>query len=1826
VDQLTGLLFRRVLLHLLRFGGLAVLAAIALTACYTDVAELPTPTAGSLSAVTNVPPTQGLTQLQPQPTKAGGGGDGGNQQPTPGGEGGEGGGGGGSPEATGPTAQPTRQVLVGSPPATASRTPVAPSLGTRTPVRPSGTVTPTKPSTIRTVPPSGGTVKPVGVTPPAGKTATVSVTTPKSGTTTAGVTPPPGVTVPSGVTPPPGVTVSPGTGSPVPTGLLLVTKHENFENAIVPGACFALMSGNVMIVSACDQLDGDQSQDPGVIGLEAPAGIYTLHETTPPPGYKPGEDQQVEIVAGATMTRDVINHLIATPASPSAAGEGVVFAQFFGPDGATPLSGVCIGLAGPASYDFCDNGEGDADPSEGSLETGAVTAGDYTLIPYPPAGYEAVEPPATIQVVADQVTPLTLTFREAATPTTATQTPTSEPTTEASPPTEEPTTETQTETPTGEASPPTQEAPQEGVVIVQVFAEDGTTPLSGACLQLTGAATYEACDDATGDADLTPGALELDGVAAGDYALAVTAPANYEPVGELPTTLHVEAGLNPPLTLTFRPVTTTGSIRIDKVDANDGTTPLGGACFDITGPDQTYQICDDAENDADELVGDDATPGVIVIANVVAGDYLIHETQAPEGREPGPDQTIQVVAGQMAQVAVPNGTPATPTLGAIQVAITDEGGNPLPGACLSLVPLFGDGEAAARNLCDGAEDEGPADGAVMFADLAPGSYELRETSAPEGYVTADPVPIDVPVEGGAVAAQLIHRSATGTLTVLAVDAAGNPVAGACFATTLPDGTSRDGCDDDNDGAVIFDGLPPGDYTVTQTSAPAGFEAADVTEQTVTIAAGQPQELRFTVRQAATTGTLVVTKVDAADGTTPLGQACFSVTGADGTPVELCDDDGDGTTRFENLPPGDFTVHETKAPDGYLPAPDQMATVTVGAETPLAFQDQAAPPTGTLTVVTVDPDGVVVPGACYDATGPDGATAQGCDDDNDGSVPLGELVAGDWLVRQSSVPDGYDPSDPAEQMVTVVAGQPVEVPFTVRLTPPAPGALIVTKVAATDGTTALPGACFSVTGADGQAIEQCDDDNDGTIRFADLAAGDYTVHETRAPDGYLPAADQTASVPSGGEIPLTFADEAAPSPGTLTVLAVGPDGNPVPGACFATTLPDGTPRDGCDDDGDGTVIFDQLPAGDYTVTETSAPAGFTAADVTEQTVTVPAGQTVELRFAVQPAAGALVITKVDAADGATALGGACFAATGPDGNTVELCDDDGDGTVRFENLPPGDYAVHETRAPEGYQSAEDQTVSVPSGGEATLNFQNQAIPQTGSVAVTVQDDQGQPVPGACFDVAGPQAVHACDDGENDADQTPGLVLVQNLPPGDYTVTESQVPAGYRGADPQAVTVIAGPDPAPLTFVNAMEPTGVPLSSPVVYTDDAGRLWLLRPNDAQPARLDADDRRFDPSQDPIFTRDRTWVAFLVTDDANPGANMVWVKLDDLSPGGVDFTAVGTPRRIAWLPGSTDTLIVAAQLPSGVTNVFFYRTDTSELSAGVFPEGQEPASVDAIIPAPTGQLVALQATGADGDRDVYIINTADPAALGLTNVGPNSGNDPDDFVAWSPAGDRVLLRSGTDAPLLYVTDAGANAVPLGTASPFSGDANAGTAPQWSPDASTIAFFDNDPAAGGQLLLYGTDGNPRCDPIANIRSADWSPADNRLWALLAPPNEPMRLVAIDTTCGQQDVTTFDAAPDKLLWAPNGGALAIVDFGDAGTVVSLLVGDQLTTVDPASAGVAITDVLAWSPDGGMLALYAGGPTVSLWVVTPGSATPVAVAGSTVPEGASYVTRVWWGV
>ncbi|HEY7034051.1 MAG TPA: SpaA isopeptide-forming pilin-related protein [Thermomicrobiales bacterium] len=1005
-------------------------------------------------------------------------------------------------------------------------------------------------------------------------------------------------------------------------------------------------------------------------------------------------------------------------------------------NGTTPVGGVCVTLTGPASYSVCDDQTGDADPSPGNIEIDGVVAGNYTFtLKRPPAFQPVGDVPQTVSVTAGQFTTLALTFR-------------------AIPP----------DVLTAVASPATQAT---GVVVFGIAVADGSPPPSGVCVQLTGSADYQACDDQDGDADLTPGSIEIDGVALGTYTLTVTAPAGYEAVAPPPTVEVPSTDLvSVPLTLRVAgspvpspeatPAEAAGGFVIILGYEDDGTTPRGGFCVALSGP-ATYTVCDDQAGDAD------LTTGSIELDNVPAGKYALTVTP-PDGYETVESPaSVEAKSGDLTQIAVrmrPAATPAVgtpapaetaspePAAGFVVFQILDDvSGEALGGACVDLTGQ------ATYSVCDDQDgDADPTPGSIEIDNVPAGDYALTITP-PDGYDAVEP-PAKVQVPAGDVtqvplafraaatppagtpvstAAATPEQPATGfvVLQVFAQDGT-TPLDGACLDLAGPATYSAcDGQDGDADptpGSIEIDNVVAGDYDVA-IKAPVDYEPAGELPTTLHVDPGAPASLTATFRPVATpqpteaateaptetpteeatpppaSGSLAITKVDAADQTKTLPGACFAITAtADGTSFEACDDDNDGVTRFEGLVPGDWSIHETQAPAGYAAGPDQTVTVAEGAEAAATVTDEVLPPqTGTLAAIAVDADDKPLAGACYAATGPDGAAVDGCDDDGDGRADLGAVAVGDWQVRQTAPPPAHDSADPPEQTVTVATDQPGEARFVNAATP-------------TDRVKfppALPKPTSVTVVGDFQDELGCPQDNDPTCPTTALKEnhGVWTGVFAMSPGAHtfriVAKSDVERSLGQGGD--PNGADLTVTVPAEATGVYVEYDSATgriiaAPRATLAQVVTDAGAVDlrpiehgqfeGYFDAPAGTVNYQILLNG-QSVTQDQIELDQESRIHT----VVGADGTVVTIETVTPAS--LAVTRTDA--GGTAVPGSCFAAV--DGNGAlagQACDaDDGatDGitTIAFPNgIREGTFTLKETVAPAGATPAPDQTVDLHAG--------------------------------------------------------------------------------------------------------------------------------------------------------------------------------------------------------------------------------------------------------------------------------------------------------------------------------------------------------------------------------------------------------------------------------------------------------------------------------------------------------------------------------------------------
>ena len=173
---------------------------------------------------------------------------------------------------------------------------------------------------------------------------------------------------------------------------------------------------------------------------------------------------------------------------------------------------------------------------------------------------------------------------------------------------------------------------------------------------------------------------------------------------------------------------------------------------------------------------------------------------------------------------------------------------------------------------------------------------------------------------------------------------------------------------------------------------------------------------------------------------------------------------------------------------------------------------------------------------------------------------------------------------------------------------------------------------------------------------------------------------------------------------------------------------------------GEITVNELPIGDYTVTEKTAPNGYLV-NVAPFKTTVSANHTGETTITDEAPTGKISIKKSDSkgnVQGEASLEGAEYTVYGADGQEVGKITTDKDGNGSLENLVLGTYTVKETKAPEAYD-LDWNTYTV----ELTYKDQNTAIilgnvdskenVKTGKIEIKKTDTEGNPLKSGEFGI-------------------------------------------------------------------------------------------------------------------------------------------------------------------------------------------------------------------------------------------------------------------------------------------------------------------------------------------------------------------------------------------------------------------------------------------------------------------------------------------------------------
>ena len=333
-----------------------------------------------------------------------------------------------------------------------------------------------------------------------------------------------------------------------------------------------------------------------------------------------------------------------------------------------------------------------------------------------------------------------------------------------------------------------------------------------------------------------------------------------------------------------------GSLRLLKTDENG--TPLKGVGFNLYDSNQerlTFGYTDD--------------DGILVFGDLPLGTYYYAEGFTIPGY--AADDTkypVQITEnGQVVSKTVVNYKSA----GTLKILKVDSETNaPLKGAEFTVYDM------SFHEVAKGTTDE---TGMVVFPGLPLGYYNYQETKAPDGYVpTGSAEQILFSANGQVVTRTALNKPARGSIKITKQNDKGEVLSGVVF--TLYDENKnelRTGTTDEN-GVVLFENLPVGNYFYAETSELPGYIPFHSLMSARVGYAGAVEEITFTNHTAY--AHIRVIKTD--EYGVPLPGVHFILTDAAGTKVNEGDTDKDGKVLFASLPLGTYFLKETSAPAGY----------------------------------------------------------------------------------------------------------------------------------------------------------------------------------------------------------------------------------------------------------------------------------------------------------------------------------------------------------------------------------------------------------------------------------------------------------------------------------------------------------------------------------------------------------------------------------------------------------------------------------------------------------------------------------------------------------------------------------------------------------------------------------------------------------------------------------------------------------------------------------------------------------------------------------------------
>ncbi|MDA1603059.1 SpaA isopeptide-forming pilin-related protein [Bacillus cereus] len=664
--------------------------------------------------------------------------------------------------------------------------------------------------------------------------------------------------------------------------------------------------------------------------------------------------------------------------------------------------------------------------------------------------------------------------------------------------------------------------------------------------------------------------------------------------------------------------------------------------------------------------------------------------------------------------------------------------------------------------------------------LAPGTYKIYETVAPEGYQKST-IPVEVTLQAGETKAiEVKNTLQKGQIELKKIDSENGekPLANAEF-DIVKDSVVVEHIVTDKDGKAISKPLAPGKYMLKETKAPEGYQLKE-TEFEVNVTGDGI--FPITVKNAMTDkGNVEITKVDKENGSVLAGVE-FEVQDEKGEVVKKVTTDKEGMANVSDLSVGKYKLVETKNLPGYKKLTEPVSfEITKGMTKVLSLKvENEQLDKGSVEITKVDKDSQkALKGVVFEVRDEKDKVVKEVTTDKEGKANVSDLSVGKYkLVEAKSLPGYKKLKEPVSFEIT--KGMTEVLSLKVENEQLDKGSVEITKIDK-DSQKALKGVVFEVQDEKDKVVKEVTTDKDGKATIADLSVGKYKLVENESLPGYKKLTEPVSFEITKGmtEILSLKIENEMVDTGNVEITKIDKDNKaPLAGVTFVVQDEKGNEVKKVTTDKEGKANVADLPVGKYELVEIESLPGYKKLEK-PVSFEITKGMTKILSLKVENEmmdTGNVEIIKIDK-DSKAPLKDVVFEVRDSKGKVVRKVTTDKEGKANVSDLSIGKYELVEVGTPAGYKPLEKPISFEIEKGRVTalkLTVENELV-DTGNVEIKKVDKENKDaLADAVFDVqdeAGQVVAKITTDKK-------GQAQVTNLSVGTYKLVEVKAPKGYK----------------------------------------------------------------------------------------------------------------------------------------------------------------------------------------------------------------------------------------------------------------------------------------------------------------------------------------------------------------------------------------------------------------------------------------------------------------